>query len=191
MNLVFATHNDNKVIEIQNLISNKIKVLGLNQINCFDEIIENKKTIEANAILKAEYISDKYQLNCFADDTGLEVESLNGLPGVKSKRFTGENSNSEKNMDKLLSLLKTKSNRKARFKTVIALIYNKKLTLFTGTCDGFITLEKRGNKGFGYDPIFLPNGFDITFAEMNLKQKNSISHRAKAMNQLVNYLSKK
>ncbi len=191
MNLVFATHNDNKVIEIQNLISNKIKVLGLNQINCFDEIIENKKTIEANAILKAEYISDKYQLNCFADDTGLEVESLNGLPGVKSKRFTGENSNSEKNMDKLLSLLRTKSNRKARFKTVIALIYNKKLTLFTGTCDGFITLEKRGNKGFGYDPIFLPNGFDITFAEMNLKQKNSISHRAKAMNQLVNYLSKK
>ena len=138
-----------------------------------------------------EYISDKYQLNCFADDTGLEVESLNGLPGVKSKRFTGENSNSEKNMDKLLSLLRTKSNRKARFKTVIALIYNKKLTLFTGTCDGFITLEKRGNKGFGYDPIFLPNGFDITFAEMNLKQKNSISHRAKAMNQLVNYLSKK
>ena len=124
MNLVFATHNDNKVIEIQNLISNKIKVLGLNQINCFDEIIENKKTIEANAILKAEYISDKYQLNCFADDTGLEVESLNGLPGVKSKRFTGENSNSEKNMDKLLSLLRTKSNRKARFKTVIALIYN-------------------------------------------------------------------
>jgi len=191
MNLVFATHNDNKVIEIQNLISNKIKVLGLNQINCFDEIIENKKTIEANAILKAEYISDKYQLNCFADDTGLEVESLNGLPGVKSKRFTGENSNSEKNMDKLLSLLRTKSNRKARFKTVIALIYNKKLTLFTGTCDGIITLEKRGNKGFGYDPIFLPNGFDITFAEMNLKQKNSISHRAKAMNQLVNYLSKK
>jgi XTP/dITP diphosphohydrolase len=191
MNLVFATHNDNKVIEIQNLISNKIKVLGLNQINCFDEIIENKKTIEANAILKAEYISDKYQLNCFADDTGLEVESLNGLPGVKSKRFTGENSNSEKNMDKLLSLLRTKSNRKARFKTVIALIYNKKLTLFTGTCDGFITFEKRGNKGFGYDPIFLPNGFDITFAEMNLKQKNSISHRAKAMNQLVNYLSKK
>ena len=191
MNLVFATHNDNKVIEIQNLISNKIKVLGLNQINCFDEIIENKKTIEANAILKAEYISDKYQLNCFADDTGLEVESLNGLPGVKSKRFTGENSNSEKNMDKLLSLLRTKSNRKARFKTVIALIYNKKLTLFTGTCDGFITLEKRGNKGFGYDPIFLPNGFDITFAEMNLKQKNSISHRAKAMNQLVNNLSKK
>ena len=190
MKLIFATHNDNKVIEIQNLISNKIKVLNLKQINCFDEIIEDKKTIEGNAILKAKYVSDKYQLNCFADDTGLEVDSLNGLPGVKSKRFTGKKSNSEKNMNKLLSLLKNKSNRKARFKTVIALIHNKKLKVFTGVCDGAITVKKRGHKGFGYDPIFIPEGFDITFAEMNLEQKNSVSHRAKAMNQLVDYLSK-
>ena len=191
MKLIFATNNKNKVIEVQALLNNKFNVQSLEEINCFEDIIENKKTIEGNAILKAKYIYDNYKVDCFADDTGLEVESLNGLPGVMSKRFSGPDSSPEKNMNKLLKLMELSENRKANFKTVIALIYKGKLTTFTGLCSGKIITTKKGDKGFGYDPIFKPTGHKYTFAEMDLEIKNKIGHRAKAINKLIEFLSKK
>lgn len=191
MKLIFATNNDDKIVEVQALLNKKFEIQSLKDINCFDEIVENKNTIEGNAILKAEYIHEKFKVDCFADDTGLEVESLDGLPGVMSKRFSGLDYSAEKNISKLLIMMKSASNRKARFKTVIALILNAELSVFTGICEGEIVFTKKGSKGFGYDPIFKPTGHEFTFAEMDMEMKNTIGHRAKAMNKLIEFLSKK
>lgn len=191
MKLIFATNNDDKIIEVQALLNKKFEIQSLKDINCFDEIVENKNTIEGNAILKAEYVHEKFKVDCFADDTGLEVESLDGLPGVMSKRFSGLDYSAEKNISKLLIMMKSASNRKARFKTVIALILNAELSVFTGICEGEIVFTKKGSKGFGYDPIFKPIGHEFTFAEMDMEMKNTIGHRAKAMNKLIEFLSKK
>ena len=191
MKLIFATNNDDKIIEVKALLNKKFEIQSLKDINCFDEIVENKNTIEGNAILKAEYVHEKFKVDCFADDTGLEVESLDGLPGVMSKRFSGLDYSAEKNISKLLIMMKSASNRKARFKTVIALILNGELSVFTGICEGEIVFTKKGSKGFGYDPIFKPIGYEFTFAEMDMEMKNSIGHRAKAVNKLIEFLSKK
>ena len=191
MKLIFATNNSNKIIEVQALLNKKFDIKSLKDINCFDEIVESKETIEGNAILKAEYVYDKYKVNCFADDTGLEVESLHGLPGVMSKRFSGTDCSTEKNISKLLSMMKTSSNRKAKFKTVIALILNGELSVFSGICEGEIIFTKKGLKGFGYDPVFKPNGHKFTFAEMDMEIKNTIGHRAKAVKKLIEFLTKK
>lgn len=186
--LVFATNNLNKLKEVQTLLPDFIELKSLSDINCNEEIPETATTLEGNAILKADFVTQKFEINCFADDTGLEVESLNGTPGVFSARYSGSNSNSEKNMEKLLFNLSDKSNRKAQFRTVIALNLSGKQFLFEGVCKGKIIEEKRGIKGFGYDPIFIPEGFSKTFAEMNLEEKGSISHRGKAIQQLIHFL---
>jgi XTP/dITP diphosphohydrolase len=188
MKLVFATNNPNKVAEVQKMLSNTIELLSLKDINCFDEIEETESTLEGNAKLKAAYITQKFKYNCFADDTGLEVESLNGKPGVYSARFAGEPSNSENNMEKLLSVLKDLENRKAQFRTSICLNLDGKKFLFEGVCKGEILKEKQGEKGFGYDPIFKPEGFNRSFAEMTSQEKNKISHRGIAMQKLVSFL---
>ena len=189
MKLVFATANPNKKKEIQALIPSSMEILSLNDINCLEEIPETKATIEGNASQKAFYVYEKYQQNCFADDTGLEIEALNGRPGVLSARYAGESKSAEENMNKVLAELKGISNRKARFKTVISLIIDGKEILFEGIINGTILSEKEGAKGFGYDPIFLPNGFEKSFAEMDLNEKNKISHRALAVNKFVEYLN--
>jgi XTP/dITP diphosphohydrolase len=188
MKLVFATANQNKAKEIQLLIPNSIEILSLNDINCQEEIPETQTTIEGNASQKAFFVYEKYSQNCFADDTGLEVEELNGQPGVLSARYAGEAKIANDNMDKVLLEMKGMSNRKARFKTVISLIINGKELQFEGLVNGTILTEKRGNSGFGYDPIFLPDGSSKSFAEMELSEKNKISHRALAVNKLVEYL---
>ncbi len=189
MTLVFATNNPNKISEIQSMLPDSIQIISLDSIGCFEEIEETAATIEENAILKANYITQKYGYNCFADDTGLEVESLDNAPGVFSARYAGDQKNSLDNMNKLLLNLKGKSNRNARFKTVICLNLNGNQHLFTGICKGKITSEKSGNGGFGYDPIFCPDGFSETFAELSLKIKNEISHRAKATKSLINFIN--
>lgn len=188
MQLVFASNNKNKIQEIQQLLPSNIKILSLEDIGCQEEIPETADTIEGNAILKANYVTEKYGYNCFADDTGLEVEALNGAPGVYSARYAGEQRNADDNMNKLLDALSDKGNRKAQFKTVIALNLNGEQHLFTGIARGEITLEKTGNQGFGYDPIFQPEGYSKTFAELSLETKNEISHRGKATQQLINFL---
>lgn len=189
MKLVFATNNQHKVNEVQQLLPDSIQLLSLKDIGCDEDIEETKSTLEGNAFLKANYIKENYGYDCFADDTGLEVLSLKGAPGVYSARYAGEHGNSEKNMGKLLKELKDKSNRIAQFRTCIALIFNGKEILFEGICEGEILTRKRGKEGFGYDPLFLPVGYKKSFAEMNLKDKNSISHRARAVNKLINYLT--
>lgn len=188
MTLVFATHNPNKLKEIQALIPTTIQLKSLTDIGCTEEIIEDAPTIEGNALLKAQYVKQKYNLDCFADDTGLEVESLNGEPGVYSARYAGQQKNAEDNMDKLLKALANEHNRKARFKTVVALIIDDKEYTFEGICEGTITQEKTGESGFGYDPIFKPDTFNETFAQMPLSLKNEIGHRGKAMHKLVEFL---
>ena len=188
MQLVFATNNLNKLKEVQALLPEKIKLLSLEAIGFKEDIPETKTTIEGNAIQKAEYLKEHYAYNCFADDTGLEVTALNGEPGIFSARYAGEQRNAQDNMNKLLRNLENKSDRSAQFKTVIALSLNGKLHTFTGICKGTILTEKRGNKGFGYDPIFQPEGYDLTFAEIDLELKNQIGHRGKAVQQLVNFL---
>ncbi|MBT8244375.1 MAG: non-canonical purine NTP diphosphatase [Winogradskyella sp.] len=188
MKLVFATNNRNKLKEVQSLVPDNIKLLSLQDIGCKENIPETQPTIEGNAIQKAEYVKDNYGYNCFADDTGLEVEVLNGEPGVYSARYAGPQRNSEDNMDKLLENLKDKPNRNGHFKTVIALHLNGELQTFTGICKGDITSEKYGKKGFGYDPIFKANGYSETFAEISLEEKNKIGHRGKAVQKLINYL---
>ena len=188
MKLVFASSNKNKIFEIQSMLPETIQILSLEDIGCMEEIPETADTIEGNAILKANYISNKYGYDCFADDTGLEVAALNGEPGVFSARYAGEQRNSDDNMDKLLDNLSDKNNRKAQFKTVIALNINGKQDLFTGIAKGEITFEKTGTKGFGYDPIFQPIGYKETFAELSLEIKNEISHRGKATQKLINFL---
>lgn len=188
MKLVFATNNLNKLREVQEMLTNSIEILSLNDINCFGEVEETETTLEGNAKLKADYISKNFRYNCFADDTGLEVESLNGQPGVYSARFAGEPRDSEKNMQKLLSELSGKDNRKAQFRTAICLNIDDKQYLFEGVCKGEILKEKQGEKGFGYDPIFQPEGFNQSFAEMSSEDKNKISHRGLAIQKLVDFL---
>ncbi|WP_308992547.1 non-canonical purine NTP diphosphatase [Mariniflexile litorale] len=189
MKIVFATNNLNKLKEVQALIPNHIKLISLKEIECFEDIPETQNTIEGNAIQKATYIKENYGYDCFADDTGLEVEALNGEPGVFSARYAGEQRNANDNMNKLLDALKDDSNRNAQFKTVIALNLNNQQHSFTGICKGEITKTKQGRQGFGYDPIFKPHGHEKTFAEMDLSIKNNIGHRGKAISQLVAFLN--
>lgn len=189
MNLVFASNNQNKILEIQNILNGSIKVLSLEDIGCHEDIPETADTIEGNAILKADYVTKKYGYDCFADDTGLEINALNGEPGVYSARYAGEQRNSDENMNKVLSALSDASDRNANFKTVIALNLNGKQHLFTGIANGKITHDKKGSQGFGYDPIFQPEGYEETFAELPLNIKNEISHRAKATQQLIDFLN--
>lgn len=189
MQIVFATNNLNKIKEVQALIPSHIKLLSLKEIDCNEDIPETQNTIEGNAKQKADYIKNKFGLDCFADDTGLEVDTLNGEPGVYSARYAGAQKNAVDNMNLLLNNLKNKNNRKAQFKTVIALHFNGKEITFTGICEGQITTDKSGDKGFGYDPIFKPNGYQKTFAEMDLELKNSIGHRGKAVSQLIAFLN--
>ncbi|WP_338840768.1 non-canonical purine NTP diphosphatase [Flavobacterium ginsenosidimutans] len=189
MKLVFASNNKNKIAEIQSMLPESIKILSLEDINCLEDIPETANTIEGNAILKADYVTEKYGYDCFADDTGLEVNALNGEPGVYSARYAGEQKNADDNMNKLLEALKNEENRSAQFKTVITLNLNGKQYLFTGIAKGEITLTKTGTNGFGYDPIFKPENFDKTFAELSLETKNTIGHRGKAVHQLIDFLS--
>ncbi|MFZ4106481.1 non-canonical purine NTP diphosphatase [Flavobacterium sp.] len=189
MKLVFASNNANKIKEIQQLIPAFIEIVSLQDIGCTEEIPETADTIEGNAILKANYVTEKYGLNCFADDSGLEVEALNGAPGVYSARYAGEPKNDVKNMDKLILALKNETNTKANFKTVICLNINGEQHLFTGIINGKITETKKGENGFGYDPIFIADGFTKTFAELAMYEKASISHRGIAVKQLLNFLN--
>lgn len=189
--LVFATNNPNKLIEVQQMLGDKFRLLSLQDINLIEEIPEDHDTLEKNALQKAWHIYSKTGLNCFADDTGLEVETLNGRPGVYSARYAGEAKNPKDNIEKLLLELKGASNRNARFRTVIALIIGGKKHLFEGIVNGKIIESEKGVDGFGYDPIFQPDGFSLTFAEMDLLQKNRISHRALAVNNLIEFLKVK
>jgi len=189
INLIFATSNQNKVLEIQKILPKKFNIKSLKDLNYFEDVPENETTIEGNAIFKAKYIYEKFNINVFADDTGLEVEALNGEPGVHSERYAGTTRSSEKNIKKLLKNLKNIKNRNARFKTVIALIIDNKLHIFSGIIEGYILDSPKGNNGFGYDPIFCPNGFDKSFAELTLKEKNLISHRSLAMKKLIDFIS--
>lgn len=188
MELVFATNNKHKLEELSHLAGAKFKLLSLREINCFDDIPETADTLEGNAAIKARYIWDKFGKNCFADDTGLEVEALDGRPGVYSARYAGEEQNPVANVAKLLMELDGKDNRKARFRTVICLILEGKEFYFEGIVDGHITLELKGTGGFGYDPVFQPEGFQITFAEMDMAAKSKISHRGRATELLIAYL---
>lgn len=187
MKIVFATNNLNKLKEVQDMLP-YFEVLALKDIGCNEDIPETANTLEGNAKIKAEYVKKNYGFNCISDDTGLEVEALNGAPGVRTARYAGEPANSENNMNKLLTALANESNRKARFRTVIALSLGEEEFLFDGSCEGEIIREKRGDQGFGYDPIFKPNDSRITFAEMSLEEKGVISHRGKAIEKLVTFL---
>lgn len=189
MQLVFATNNSYKLNEIRNILNDSFALLSLNDINMTEDIPEDEPTLEGNALSKARYIYNATNLTVFADDTGLETEALYGLPGVHSARFAGESKDFDANVDKLLDLLSREKNRKARFRTVIALIHKGDEFLFEGIVRGKITREKRGREGFGYDPVFLPEGSDRTFAEMELSEKNTISHRAIAFEKLRLFLS--
>lgn len=189
MKLVFASNNSNKIIEIQAILPADIQLLSLEDIGCFEDIAETADTIEGNAILKADYVKQNYGYDCFADDSGLEITALNGEPGVYSARYAGPQRSSDDNMDKVLESLKDVNDRSAQFKTVIALNLNNQQHLFTGIIKGEITTEKLGNQGFGYDPIFRPNGYQKTFAEFSLEEKAKISHRGLAVKQLIDFLN--
>jgi len=189
MQLVFASNNLNKIKEIQSILKGSIQLLSLEEIGCHEEIPETAETIEGNAILKANYVTEKYGYDCFADDTGLEVTVLNGEPGVYSARYAGEQRNADDNMNKLLEALLDKEDRSAQFKTVIALNIKGEQHLFTGIAKGNIILDKTGNHGFGYDPVFQPENYTETFAELPSEVKNKISHRAKATQQLIDFLN--
>jgi len=188
MKLVFATNNKHKLEEVKGLLSKDIEVLTLNEINCHEDIEETAETLEGNAKLKSDHVKIHYGFDCFADDTGLEVEALNGAPGVYSARYAGEEATFEDNVQKILGAMKGVENRKARFRTVISLYLNNKQLFFEGICDGFIEEAVSGTKGFGYDPVFRPKGADKTFAEMDLNEKGLISHRGLAVKKLVAYL---
>ena len=190
MKLVFATNNKHKLDEVRKItLHHPVEIVSLAEINCFDDIPETADTLEGNALQKAHYIQEKFGLNCFADDTGLEVEALNNAPGVYSARYAGPGHDSEANMKKLLHEMEGKENRKARFRTVIALVWNGKTYTFDGIVNGTITTTKRGENGFGYDPIFIPEGYEQTFAELGNDIKNQISHRAKAVEKLDEFLT--
>lgn len=188
MKLVFATHNQNKFNEVKVLLPSYIELVSLTDIGCHDEIPETAKTLKGNAQIKADFVTTHYDLSCFADDTGLLVDALNGAPGVYSARYAGEQKNADDNMNKLLSELEDKDSRSAHFETVIALNLKQEKIYFSGIAEGEITKTKSGQKGFGYDPIFQLKGYKKTFAELPLEIKNEISHRGKAIKQLVEYL---
>lgn len=189
MQLVFATNNRHKLEEVAAKVGEKIRLLTLLDIGCTDDIEETGTTFWENASIKSHHIYEKYKLNCFGDDSGLEIDALNGEPGVYSARYAGEHGNHAANIDKVLQRLNGETNRKARFRTIISLIWNGEEHFFDGTVEGAIRISPNGTDGFGYDPIFEPAGYDITFAEMSMEQKNSISHRAKAMEKLIAFLS--
>src|SRR5690554_5892621 len=186
--IVFATNNKHKLDEIRKITTGKIDILSLADINCHEDIEETGTTLEENALIKARYVRDKYGYDCFADDTGLEVEALNGEPGVYSSRYAGAGCNPEDNMIKLLSELQDTANRNAQFRTVIAAIINDEEHLFEGIVKGEIIEEKRGSNGFGYDPVFMPEGYELTFGELGDEVKNEISHRAVAMERFIAFL---
>ena len=188
MKLVFATNNQHKLQEIKQLLNGSFELLCLNDIGCDDDIPENQDTLEGNAAEKAFFIYNKYGINCFADDTGLEIEALNGEPGVYSARYAGEERSAENNMDLVLEKLNKIKNRKARFRTVVSLVIDGCESQFEGIVNGQILEEKRGETGFGYDPIFKPDESDRSFAEMPMEEKNQISHRGRAVQKLVEYL---
>ncbi len=188
MELVFATNNQHKLQELQAILGDEFKLLSLKDIDCNEEIPEEQETLEGNATQKAKFVFDKYGYNCFADDTGLEISVLNGEPGVYSARYAGEEKSAEANMNMVLEKLSKINDRKARFRTVISLIINGDEKQFEGIVDGEVLMKKRGDSGFGYDPIFQPEGFDVSFAEMELSEKNKISHRGRAVQKLVGYL---
>ena len=188
MQLIFATHNKNKLKEVKSLVPDSIQLLSLDDINFDTEIEETAETIEGNALLKAKTIYEKTGINCFADDSGLLVDALNGAPGVYSARYAGEQKNNEDNMQKLLYELQNHANRNAHFKTVMALILDGKEYLFEGKIEGKIITEKLGTNGFGYDPIFIPDGYNETFAQLDSETKNTISHRARALQKMLEFL---
>jgi XTP/dITP diphosphohydrolase len=188
MELIIASQNQNKLVEFKKILGDKINLFSLSDIGLYQEIPENEKTIKKNAMFKAKFVNTQTGKNVFADDTGLEIDSLNGEPGVYSARYSGVDRNSDKNIELVLRKLKNKANRNSRFKTIISLIIDGKSVNFEGVVEGKITEEKRGSNGFGYDPIFQPNGYSSTFGEMSLKEKNKISHRSIAINKMVQYL---
>ena len=188
MELIIASQNQNKLVEFKKILGDKINLFSLSDIGLNQEIPENEKTIKKNAMFKAKFVNIQTGKNVFADDTGLEIDSLNGEPGVYSARYSGVERNSDKNIELVLRKLKNKANRNSRFKTNISLIIDGKSVNFEGVVEGKITEEKRGSNGFGYDPIFQPNGYASTFGEMSLKEKNKISHRSIAINKMVQYL---
>jgi XTP/dITP diphosphohydrolase len=187
--LVFATNNHHKLEEVSAKIKGKLNLLSLDDIGCYDDIAETGQTFNENASIKSNYIYHKYKLNCFGDDSGLEIDALNGEPGIYSARYAGTHGNHEANMDKVLNLLKNTTNRRARFRTVISLIWTGGEHFFEGTVEGTIRTGRCGTAGFGYDPIFEPGGYDITFAEMGVDEKNSISHRGRAVELLIDFLN--
>jgi len=189
MKIVFATNNPNKLKEIQSLIPKEIEIISLKEIGCNEDIPETGDTLEANAFQKAHYIKDNFNYDCFADDTGLEIDELNGDPGVYSARYAGRERNANANMNKVLNELKGKKNRKAQFRTAIALILKGEEHLFEGKVEGYISKDKQGNEGFGYDPIFIPENNIRSFAQMSMQEKGAISHRGRAVKKLVTYLN--
>ncbi len=189
--LVFVTNNEHKLEEVRAILGSSFDILSLKDIGCFEDIPETADTLEGNALLKAKYVAEKYHIDCFADDTGLEIDALDGAPGVYSARFAGEGHNAEKNMQKVLRLMENESDRNACFRTVIALIRAGEVLYFEGKICGRILRQPTGNGGFGYDPIFVPEGYDKSFAELPAEKKNSISHRGLAVKKLINYLQGK
>jgi XTP/dITP diphosphohydrolase len=189
MELVFASNNEHKIKEIRSILGNSFTLLSLSDLNITEDIPENEQTLEGNALSKVRYIHNSTGVNVFADDTGLEIDALDGLPGVHSARFAGEKKDSSANIEKVLKMLGTTKNRKARFRTVIALILEKNEYLFEGVVSGNIISKKRGAEGFGYDPVFIPDGKNQTFAEMDLSEKNKISHRARAFEKLREFMN--
>lgn len=189
--LLFATSNKNKLLEVRKKIDHDFDIEDLTSIGCTEEIPETQDTIEGNAIEKASYVYKRYGINCFAEDTGLEIEALNGEPGVFSARYAGEHKSGDDNIDLVLAKLKGIKNRKARFRTVLAFIEAGTVTTFEGIINGTITMERKGMEGFGYDPVFKPEGFDRTFAELPMDIKNSISHRARALQKFIDYITTK
>jgi XTP/dITP diphosphohydrolase len=187
--LCFATNNPHKLQEIQAILGDSFELLSLKDINCTEELPETGSTIEANSLEKAQYVYDHYEVDCFADDSGLEVDALNGEPGVDSAHYAGPQRSHADNINLLLQNLGNQTNRNARFKTVITLVQNGEVHQFEGTIDGKILTSKKGTEGFGYDPVFMPEGFDRTFAEMSLDEKGQISHRARAFQKLITFLS--
>ena len=190
MQLVFATNNLNKLSELQDLLPSNIELIGLKDIGCNQELPETQNTLEGNAMQKAEFVFEHFGYNCFSDDTGLEIGALKNEPGVYSARYAGRNCSPNDNIQKVLQKLIGRNDRNARFRTVIALIIDGKKSLFEGECEGEITKERKGENGFGYDPIFLPKGVNITFGQMTKRQKGAISHRGRAIKKLVNFLQK-
>lgn len=190
MKIIFATNNLHKISEIKKVIDSQFELISLEESGIREDIPENESTLEGNAIAKARYVYEKTACNVFADDTGLEVEALDNEPGVHSARYAGDHKNPEDNIDKLLDKLKDKNNRKARFRTIISLILDDEEYLFEGRVEGEIIFERKGNKGFGYDPVFKPENYDRTFAEMEMEEKNQTSHRARAVMKLSDFLSK-